>query len=129
MANMQKKESTEDYLERILMLSQKNNVVRSIDIANDMFFSKPSVSIAMKKLKEENYITIDNNGYIYLTEKGYACASKIYERHNIIAESLMALGVDKETAFNDSCKIEHDISDITFAKIKDHYLSKINKEQ
>lgn len=117
-----KKESTEDYLERILILTNRNGKVRSIDIANDMSFSKPSVSIAMKKLRDKNYITIDENGYIYLTPLGLEKASSVYERHVIISKSLMLLGVDEKTALIDACKIEHDLSEETFSKIKEHYL-------
>lgn len=111
-------ESGEDYLERILVLSQKMDHVRSIDIVNDMNFSKPSVSVAMKKLKESSYISIDDNGYITLTETGYEVAKKIYERHIILTKMLTDLGVDEETARKDACKIEHDISDKTFDAIK-----------
>lgn len=116
-------ESGEDYLERILFLKERNGQVRSIDIANDMNFSKPSVSIAMKKLKDSDYITIDNNGYIELTEDGLKIAKRISERHIILTEILISLGVDKETARKDACKIEHDLSDESFEAIK-KYLRK-----
>lgn len=128
MIDQKKKESSEDYLERILMLSNKLGKVRSIDIANDMLFSKPSVSIAMKKLKENNFITIDKNGYIYLTDIGLQKASEVYERHVILSESLKALGIDEKTALIDACKIEHDLSEESFQKIKEHYLAMTSKK-
>ena len=111
-------ESGEDYLEMILMLSMDNPNVRSIDIAQAMDFSKPSVSVAMKKLKENGYIVIDDNGYITLTKSGKEIAEKIYERHVILTDWFVSLGVNKETARKDACKIEHDLSDETFEAIK-----------
>lgn len=122
---MKIKESAENYLETILMLKIKNGYVRSIDIANELNFTKASVSVAMKSLREEEYITVDTNGDISLTEKGNKIADKMYERHQIIAKFLMAIGVDKNTAFEDSCKIEHDISAESFEKLKE-YLEKNN---
>lgn len=103
------------------MLKAKLGYVRSIDIANQLGFSKPSVSVAMKSLRENGYVTTDKEGNLSLTEKGLEIADKIYERHQIIAELLMALGVDEDTAYEDSCKIEHDLSDVTFEKLKEHY--------
>ncbi len=120
-------ESVEDYLERILMLNQRLGNVRSIDIANDMSFSKPSVSIAMKKLRESDYIQIDSNGFITLTEEGYRIASEIYDRHQTLAETLIALGVDEKTAFQDACRVEHDLSQESFDKIKSYYRNSIKK--
>lgn len=117
---MKIKESAENYLEAILMLKNKNGSVRSIDIANYLNFTKPSVSVAMKSFRKEGYITVDADGGILLTEKGLAIAEKMFERHQIIAKALMALGVDEETAYEDSCKIEHDISSLSFEKIKEH---------
>lgn len=114
------KESAENYLEAILMIKNKKGNVRSIDIANELNFTKPSVSVAMKHFREEGYITIDAGGGISLTEKGMEIAESVYERHQIIAKALMALGVDEHTAYEDSCKIEHDISHQTFEKIKEH---------
>ena len=116
---MKIKESAENYLETILMLKNKKGYVRSIDIANALSF-KPSVSVAMKAFREEGYITVDETGGIALTDKGLAIAEKVYERHQIIAKALIALGVDEETAYEDSCKIEHDISSESFEKIKEH---------
>ncbi len=113
-------ESAENYLETILMLKNKNGYVRSIDIAHHLNFTKPSVSVAMKNFREEGYITMDKDGGIDLTEKGINIALKIYERHEIIAKALIAIGVDEETAYSDSCKIEHCISNITFEKLKEH---------
>lgn len=114
------RESSEDYLERILMLELANGKVKSIDIANDMDFSKPSVSIAMKKLKESNYISIDENGYIHLTVEGRKIASSVYERHLVLTEALMLLGVKEEIAKIDACKIEHDLSKESYECIKSH---------
>ena len=113
-------ESGEMYLETILILSQKQNMVRSIDVAEDMGFSKPAVSRAMAKLKADKYILIDSVGYIALTESGRQIAEKIYERHTILTRFLIRLGVDEETAAADACKIEHDMSDKTFDAIKNH---------
>lgn len=117
---MQIKESAENYLEAILMLKQKNGNVRSIDIARELSFTKASVSVAMKSFREEGYITVDEDGLISLTDKGLDIASRIYERHEIIAKALMALGVGKKTAYEDSCKIEHDISCESFDALKHH---------
>ena len=113
-------ESGEMYLETILILSQKQNMVRSIDVAEDMGFSKPAVSRAMAKLNADKYILIDPEGYIALTESGRQIAEKIYERHTILTRFLIRLGVDEETAAADACKIEHDMSDKTFDAIKNH---------
>ena len=90
-------------------------------------FTKPSVSVAMKSFREEGYVTVDTDGNITLTDKGMEIAQKIYERHQVIAKALIALGVDEETAYDDSCKIEHDLSDITFQKIKEYFLSHTNE--
>ena len=113
-------ESAEDYLERILQLQEKQERVISLDIANSMKYSKPSVSRAMKNLRENGYIIIDSTGAITLTEKGKKIATRIYERHKIISEVLMRLGVSEENAVKDACKIEHDLSDETFDAIKKH---------
>mgnify|MGYP004532465835 CR=1 FL=1 len=112
--------SSEDYLERILVLKKQNGKVISIDIANSMNFSKPSISRAMKNLKANNYITINANGEIDLTEKGLNIANRIYERHVILSSYFMRLGVSEEIAKEDACKIEHDLSDETFEAIKNH---------
>lgn len=121
---MKSNQSAEDYLEAILMIKNEKGSVRSIDVAHMLSFTKPSVSVAMKSLREKGYITVSDTGQINLTEAGFAIASKVYERHDVISRALMALGVDRETALKDSCKIEHDLSDISFMKIKE-YLAKI----
>lgn len=108
------------YLETILILSKAKNMVRAIDIVGQMGFSKPSVSRALAKLRAEKYILVDNDGYIALTETGRAIAEKIYERHTTLTALLMRLGVDEKTAATDACKLEHDISDTSFAAIKRH---------
>ncbi|MBP3496012.1 MAG: metal-dependent transcriptional regulator [Clostridia bacterium] len=120
------KESAENYLESILVIKRQRGVVRSIDIANDLEVSKPSVSVAMKNFREEGYITVDENGHIDLTEKGLKIAERVYERHEIISKTLMLLGVDEQTALNDSCKIEHVISEKSFERIKE-FLEKHTK--
>lgn len=111
-------ESSEDYLETILVLSEKNGLVRSIDVVNDRKFSKPSVSIAMKKLRENGYINVDDKGYITLTKIGLEIAKKTYERHVLLTNLFVSLGVDEETARKDACRVEHDLSDETFEAIK-----------
>lgn len=118
---MKMQESAENYLETVLMLKIKHGHVRSIDVANHLNFSKASVSVAMKALRENGYVSVDDDGNLSLTDTGRAIAEKIYERHQLIATLLINLGVDADTAYEDSCKIEHDLSDITFQKLKEHY--------
>ena len=113
-------ESGEMYLENILILSRKKQNVRSIDICEHMGYSKPSVSRAVGLLRNGGYILVDHNGYITLTDEGRAIAEKIYERHNLLTEFLVRLGVDEKTAVEDACKIEHNISDASFEAIKNH---------
>ncbi len=113
-------ESTEDYLETILILSDKLPEVRSIDIANEMSFSKPSVSVAMKNLKEKEYIDISPEGYITLTDSGQELAEDIYERHRLFTDWLVSMGVDPDVAAEDACRMEHDISQESFSAIKSH---------
>jgi Mn-dependent DtxR family transcriptional regulator len=113
-------ESAENYLETILVLSRNGNSVRSIDIVKELDYSKPSVSIAMKNLCSNGYIKIDTDGYITLTESGRKIAESMYERHILISDWLVSLGVDKETAVNDACRIEHIISTRSFKAIKKH---------
>ncbi|MDO5002440.1 MAG: metal-dependent transcriptional regulator [Eubacteriales bacterium] len=113
-------ESGEMYLESILVLSKKNNMVRSVDVAEYMQLSKPAVSRAIGKLKAERYILVDADGHIALTESGREIASGIYERHIFLTRFLIKLGVDEETAKADACKMEHDISDKTFEAMKLH---------
>lgn len=114
-------ESGENYLETIYMLKRRTGAVRSVDICTELGFSKPTISVALKKFREDNYVTVDESGYIELTAKGLEIAEKMYERHNLIAEFLIALGVDSDTAYADSCRIEHDISDQSFSAIKSHF--------
>lgn len=118
------RESAEDYLETILILNQRMSHVRSIDIAQELSFSKPSVSVAMKNLRENNYITVDGNGYINLTESGMEIANKIYERHVFLTEWLSSIGVDKKIAAEDACRIEHVISPESFSAIKKYIAEK-----
>lgn len=115
---MHLQESGEMYLETILVLSKKKPTVRSIDVGEYMEFSKPSVSRAIGLLKNGGYVTVDKNGFIYLTDAGREIAEKIYERHTVLTRLLVSLGVDKETAAEDACKMEHAISDVSFAAIK-----------
>ena len=112
------KESGEMYLESIFVLQKQKGAVRSLDIAEHMHFSKPSISRAVGLLKEGGYITVDKDGYISLTEDGQWVAEKIYERHTLLTRFLTAIGVDEETASEDACKIEHNISDASFEAIK-----------
>lgn len=112
-------ESAEDYLETILILHNRKGSVRSIDIVNEMNFSKPSVSVAMKNLREKGHILMDSDGLITLTESGMDIAQRIYERHLLISQLLMQIGVEAETAREEACRIEHDISQDTFDKIKE----------
>ena len=115
-------ESAEDYLEAILSLRLRQGSVRSIDIANELSYSKPSVSIAMKKLRENGYIEMDPDGLIRLLPAGEEVAQRIYERHRLLTDLFIGLGVDPEVAAADACKVEHDLSVETFQKIKEHVL-------
>ncbi len=117
-------ESAENYLETILMLKKTKGMVRSIDIANELDFSKPSVSVAMKNLRENGYIEVDSSGYISLLEKGRIIAERMYERHTLLSDWLIALGVDPKTAVEDACRIEHVISAESFEAIKAHATQK-----
>ena len=113
-------ESAENYLETILVLSKTLPVVRSVDIANELGFKKPSVSVAMKNLREKNHITVTDAGFIYLTESGREIAEMIHERHELLTEWLMRLGVPEEIASEDACKLEHVLSAESFDAIKKH---------
>ena len=115
---MQIHESAEDYLEKILMLTEEKGTVRSIDIVNKMNFSKPSVSVAMKHLREEGKITMDESGFIMLTPLGKEIAERIYARHKLFTKLLIAAGVDPEVAVEEACHIEHDMSQDTFEKLE-----------
>ena len=117
-------ESGEMYLETILILGQRKNLVRAVDVATEMGLSKPSVSRALVKLKNDECIIVDEYGHIAFTEKGRVIAEKIYERHQVLTEILMAIGVEKEIAAKDACKMEHDISDETFDAMKRHLKKK-----
>ena len=117
---MKMHESAENYLETILILSLKGNQVRSIDIVNELEYSKPSVSVAMKNLRKKGCILMDADGYITLTAKGRKIADSMYERHVAISDWLTFLGVDKKTAVQDACKMEHVMSEKSFLAIKRH---------
>ena len=117
---MKIQKSAEDYLETILILYNRRGTVHAIDIANELAFSKPSVSVAMKNLRENGYICVNENNEITLTESGRKIAETIYERHTMIANWLVALGVDPKTAAEDACRMEHVISSESFAAIKQH---------
>lgn len=119
---MSLKESGEMYLESIYVLCQSNKNVRSIDIAEYRNFSKPSVSRGVGILKQQEYITVDKDGYISLTERGKETAERIFERHTVLTEIFKAIGVEEETAAEDACRIEHVISDETFQAVKNFYL-------
>ena len=116
---MKMQESPEDYLETIYMLSLHSLEVRSIDVARHLGYSKPSVSVAMKRLRENGYVNMDDNNLLTLTESGLAIARSIYERHQVISGYLMSIGVSEETALKDACRIEHVLSEETFHKIKE----------
>ena len=123
---MKSNESLENYLETILMLGKKLPVVRAVDIANELGFKKSSVSIAMKNLREKKYITVMEQGYIFLTDEGKEIAEMIYERHEFLTKWLTSLGVDGAVAAEDACRIEHVISKESFKAIKNHVLSGAN---
>ncbi len=116
---MKIQESAENYLETILVLNTRLGHVRSIDIATELGFSKPSVSVAMKNLRQNGYITVNGDGYISLTPSGKAIADSIYERHTILSHWLISLGVDEETASEDACRMEHILSVKSFQAIKE----------
>jgi len=113
--------SAEDYLEAILMIQKKNGRVKSIDVANHLNFSKPTVSITMKKFRDNGYITFDEEKNIHLTEKGAEIANRMQERHMLLAKVLILIGVEEEQAHEDACKMEHNISDMTFTRIQEFY--------
>lgn len=117
---MKIQESAENYLETILILKKRLGDVRSIDIVNELNFAKPSVSVAMKNLRENGYVKMDGSGYLTLTDKGLVIAETMYERHTLLSDWLKALGVDEKTAVEDACRIEHVISAESFAAIKQH---------
>ena len=118
---MKIQESAENYLETILVLSQKKGAVRSVDIALELEYTKPSVSVAMKNLRASGHIVVDADGFITLTESGRFIAETVYERHKILSDCLIALGVDEKTALEDACRIEHVISEQSFEKISESF--------
>ena len=120
---MQVYTSGEDYLEAILVIQREKGVVRSIDIANELGYSKPSVSIAMKKLREQNCIEMDSDGCITLLPAGREIAEHIYDRHRVLTDFFVHLGVSPDTAAEDACKVEHDLSEETYQRIKEHALA------
>ena len=122
-------ESAENYLETILMLKASNGNVRSIDIANELGYSKPSVSIAMKRLREKGHIVVEDGGNIELTDEGRRIADKIYERHVLLTDPLMRIGVSADVAEEDACRVEHYISEETFSKLKEHIESTTPKRK
>lgn len=117
---MKVRQSAEDYFETIYMLKQKNGSVRSIDVVNELGFSKPTVSVAMKKFRENGFVTVDDEGHIELTAAGLAIAKKTFEKHTVISELLMMLGVPEEIALEDACRMEHGLSDESFQALKAH---------
>ena len=116
------RESAENYLESILVISNRQDTVRATDICNYFGYSRPTVSIVLKQFRERGLINVDINNHITLTEEGLAVANSVYERHTVVSQMLMSLGVSRETALEDACKIEHDISPETFECIKKHFL-------
>ena len=125
---MKKAKTTENYLETILMLSKKNGTVRSVDIANELGYSRPTVSVAMKDFREKGYVTVDDCGLVSLTEEGLKIAETIYERHVVLSGILMDLGVSEDVARADACHLEHEISHESFACIKKHYEDRIRSK-
>lgn len=117
-------ESQENYIETIYILSKKKPVVRSVDIAKELGYKKPSISIAMKALKEQELITVTEEGYIYLTDEGLKIAKSVYDRHLVLTDLLKSLGVSESVAEEDACRIEHVISEETFKAIKKHFKAK-----
>ena len=113
-------EATENYLETIYILSQQQNEVHAVDICAYLSYSRPTVSIVLRQMREHGLVTVNEDNHIFLTEEGHAIASRIFERHQVLTEALCALGVSRETALRDACKIEHDLSDETFEAIKQH---------
>ena len=121
-------ESGEDYLETILILENRKGIVRSIDVAEYLGYTKPSVSVAMRNLREGGFLEMDADHFIRLTEAGRAIAEKIYERHQFFTSGLVQLGVEPEQAEREACKIEHDISDETFERLKAYYAESVQTE-
>ena len=122
-------QSLEDYLETILIIRGRQGYARSIDVARELEVTKPSVSAAMKKLKDEEYITMDDSGHIFFTDVGKKLAEKVYNKHRLLYKTLVAIGVDEDTAAEEACLIEHIISDKTYKKINDFYKKSIKEEK
>ena len=122
-------EATENYMEAILVLKQQNGSVRAVDIANYLGFSKPTISQYMKQYVRQGLVTIGGDGHIELTDAGRSIAEPIFERHRVISSIFMALGVPEEIALEDACKVEHDLSEETFRRMKEHYLKYIHERQ
>lgn len=121
-------ESSEDYLETILMLKERKGYVRSVDVANELAFTKASVSVAMKKLRENGYVQMEADGSLVLTEAGLTIARRVYDRHRLLTEFFVRLGVDPEVAARDACRVEHDLSEQTFSKLVEHAQKKFEKD-
>jgi iron (metal) dependent repressor, dtxR family len=124
---MKIQEAAENYLECILIIGKEKGQVRSIDVAHRLEVTKPTVSVTMKQFRENGYVEMDSDGFLTLTEKGREIAERIYERHVVLTELLIGLGVDEKTAREDACRIEHDLSDVTFARLKDHMHQNLHK--
>lgn len=124
---MKRNQSSEDYLETILIIRERQGYARSIDVANELGVTKPSVSVAMKKLREEELISMDDSGHIFFTDEGKKLAEKVYNKHRLLFKTLVAIGVDEETAAEEACLIEHIISDTTYKKINEFY-KKVEKK-
>ena len=125
---MEMRESSEDYLEMILMLRERNGVVRAVNVAEELDFTKASVSVAMKKLRENGYVSLDEDGALLLTPAGEAIAARVYQRHRVLTDFFIRLGVDSEVAARDACKVEHDLSQETFEKLLLHAKEKIKEK-
>ena len=115
-------EAVQNYLETIYILSLRQNEVHAVDICNELSYSRPTVSIVLRQMRENGLVTVDDLNHIHLTDEGMRIATSLYERHTVITELFMALGVSRETAVEDACKIEHDLSEETFAALKAHLL-------
>ena len=122
------RESSEDYLEAILMLRERNGAVRAVNVAEELAFSKASVSIAMKKLRENGYVSLDEDGFLLLTPAGEAIAARVYRRHKALTDFFVRLGVDPKVAARDACKVEHDLSQETFEKLLLHAQEKLKEK-
>ena len=125
---MRDHESSEDYLEAILMLKERKGYARSVDVANELGFTKASVSVAMKKLRESGHVRLEADGSLALTDAGLAVARRVYQRHRLLTEFFVRLGVDPDVAARDACRVEHDLSEQTFAKLAEHAQKKFEKD-